>query len=64
MDLINNNKIMSEDTDLIEKVFCPNIDSLKGKITRRQIHLFSSTVDIPTKLLRANKEVIILLDSL
>ena len=65
MNLIKNSKIMSEYADLVEKVFGPNIGPLKGETTRKWLTLmFSSIIDIPTKLLRVNEEVEISLDGL
>ena len=44
--------------DLTEKTFGPDISLLKGKPTRKQLILiFSNAIDIPTELLRVNKEV-------
>ena len=56
---------MSENIDFAEKVFGSDIGSLKSKTMRkRPIPMLSSIIDIPTKLLRVNKEVEILLDGL
>ena len=65
MDLISNSEIILEDTELAKKAFGPDISFLKSKTTRKRlISMLSSTIDIPTELLSANKEVEILLNSL
>ena len=65
INLIKNSKIISEDMDLVEKAFGSDISSLKGETTRKRlIPMSSSVTDIPTKLLRVNEKVEILLDSL
>jgi len=49
---------MSENADLVEKVLSPDTSSSKDETTRRRpIPMLSSIIDIPTKLLKANKEV-------
>jgi len=61
----SNSEIILEDTELAKKAFGPDISSLKSKTTRKRlISMLSSTIDIPTELLSANKEVEILLNSL
>ena len=65
MNLIKNSEITTEDVNLAEKVFSPDIGSLKSKTTRkRPIPMFSNVIDIPTELLRVNEEVEISLDGL
>lgn len=65
MNLIKNAQITTEDINLAEKAFGPDIGAIRGKITRRAtVPAFSSVVEIPAELLSIQEEVILSIDGL
>ena len=65
MNLIRNAKITTEDINLAEKAFGPDVGSLKGKITRsRPLPAQSNVIEIPTELLRINEDIVLSIDGL
>jgi hypothetical protein len=52
MNCIKDNPVTTEDIDIAETIFGPDIGVLKGKTTRqRPIHVVADYVDIPEELL-------------
>ena len=56
-------EITTEDVNLAEKAFGPDVGSMKGKSTRKlPIPAFSNVIEIPWELLSVNEEIILSLD--
>ena len=65
MNLIKNMEITTEDVNLAEKAFGPDVGSMKGKSTRKSpIPAFSNVIEIPRELLSVNEEIILSIDGL
>ena len=65
MNLIKNAEITTEDVNLAEKAFGPDIGNLKGKTTtRRPAPAFSNEIEIPKELLSVNEAVVLSIDGL
>ena len=58
MDLVKDNKITTEDINLAEKVYGPDIGSLKGKSARsKPVPVVDNAIEIPDELININKEL-------
>ena len=65
MNCIKNNPITIEDVNIAEKVFGPDIGSLKGKSTRRKpIPVVQDVIEIPPELITAQKNVVLCMDTM
>ena len=65
MNLVKNSEITTEDVNLAEKAFGPDVGAIKGKTTRRRpAQAISNVIEIPRELLRINEEVTLSIDGL
>ena len=65
MNLICDAKITTEDINLAEKAFGPDVGSMKGRITRsRPLPAQSSIREIPPELLQINEDIVLSIDGL
>ena len=65
MNLIKDSEVTTEDINLAEKAFGPDVGALKGKTTqKRTTPVFSNAIEIPTELLSINKEITLSIDGL
>ena len=65
MNLIKNSEITSEDVNLAEKVFGPDVGALKGKTTRTTSPpIKSQVIEIPDELLKLQEEITLRIDSI
>ena len=56
---------MQEDVDIAQKIFGPSISTIKGKSTRKNPKLvIDDSIQIPTKLITNNKDIILCIDTL
>eukprot|EP00957_Ditylum_brightwellii_P124123 9462209-Ditylum_brightwellii.AAC.1 len=65
INLIKNNKVSTEDVNLAEKAFGPDISAIKGKTTRSEpTPVMNNKVEIPKELITVQQNVTILMDRL
>ena len=65
MNLIKNSKVTTEDINLAQKAFGPDVGALKGKTTRKApTPAFSNVIEIPQELLKINEEIVLSIDGL
>ena len=65
MNGIGNSPVTTKDIELAEKIFGPDIGSLKGKTTRRNpIHVVEDTIDIPRELIRSQQDITLCIDGM
>jgi hypothetical protein len=63
MNSIKNNPVTTEDVEIAEKIFGPDIPSLKGKTTRRKpVPVVEDYIDIPKELVSAQRSVTLCID--
>ena len=64
-DMLKNNPIALEDTNIAEKVFGPDMSSLKGKSTRKKpIPVVTDYLEIPDHIVENHREVILEVDAI
>ena len=62
-DMIKNMEVTTEDVNLVEKAFGPDIGFMKGKSTRKSpFPAFSNVIEIPNELLSVNEDIILSID--
>ena len=65
MNMIKNSEITTEDVNLAEKAFGPDVGALKSKTTRRKpAKAISNVIEIPTELLSINEDITLSIDGL
>ena len=65
MNLIRNNQVTNADIDLAEKIFGPDVATIKGKATRRKpIPVVEDLIDIPDELISVQEDVTLAMDGL
>jgi hypothetical protein len=65
MNAIRNCPVTTEDVNIAEKIFGPNMSSLKGKSTRRKsTPVREDTVEIPEELIANNREIELCIDTM
>jgi hypothetical protein len=66
MNAIKNNPVTTEDVDIAEKIFGPDVTTLKGKMTRRAppIPVIEDHIEIPRELITAQYSVTLCLDGM
>ena len=65
MNAIANNPVTTDDINMAEKIFGPDIGAIKGKTTRRKpIPVVDDYVEIPKELLEAQQEVTLCIDGM
>jgi hypothetical protein len=65
MDLIANNPVMTEDIEIAEEIFGPDIGSLKGKTTKKKPNLVvNDYIDIPQELISKQQTIVLCIDSI
>eukprot|EP00957_Ditylum_brightwellii_P137559 10486945-Ditylum_brightwellii.AAC.1 len=65
MNLIKDNQVTTEDINLAIKAYGPNIDAIKGKITRaKPIPVTSNIIELPDELVRMNEDVVLSIDEM
>jgi hypothetical protein len=58
MNAIKNNPVTTEDVDIEEKIFGPDVTTLKGKMTRRApVPIIEDRIEIPRELITAQYSV-------
>ena len=61
--MIQNNPVTVSDVKAVQKIYGPNISSIKGKTTWPPVHkVVDSQIEIPKQLIEANKNVILCMD--
>ena len=65
MNAIENNPVTTQDIDLAEKIFGPDIGALKGKSTRcSPIPVVDDEIDIPRELIRSQRDITLCIDGM
>ena len=65
MNTIKNNPVTTEDINIAEKIFGPDISSLKGKTTHRKpVPVIEDYIEIPQELIAAQHSVTLCLDGM
>jgi hypothetical protein len=65
MNAIKNNPVTTEDVDIAEKIFGPDVATLKGKMTRcAPIPVIEDRIEIPRELITAQYSVTLCLDGM
>ena len=65
MNLINNNKVTAQDTELAEKVCGPDTGSIKGKSARsKPKQAIPQDIDLPKELVEINEDITLSVDGL
>ena len=65
MNLIRNNQVTTDDVNLAEKVYGPDIGSIKGKTTRsKPTPVETNIIEIPDELLEVQKDITMSMDGL
>jgi hypothetical protein len=65
MNLIANNPVTTEDIEIAEEIFGPDIGSLKGKTTRRKpAPVINDYIEIPPELTTKQQDVILCIDGM
>jgi hypothetical protein len=65
MNTIKNNPVTTEDVDIAEKIFGPDVTTLKGKTTRRApVPIIEDHIKIPRELITAQYSVTLCLDGM
>jgi hypothetical protein len=65
MNAIKNNPVTTEDVNIAEKIFGPDVATLKGKMTRRPpIPIIEDRIEVPRELITAQYSVTLCLDGM
>jgi hypothetical protein len=65
MNAIKNNPVTTEDVDIAEKIFGPDVATLKGRMTRRApVPVIEDRIEIPRELITAQYSVTLCLDGM
>jgi hypothetical protein len=65
MNFISNNPVTTEDIEIAERIFGPDIGSLKGKTTRhRPAPVINDYVEVPQELLDNHHNIILCIDTI
>jgi len=65
LNAIKNNPVTTADIDIAEKIFGPNISTLKGKTTRRKpVPVVEDHINIPRELIAAQHSVTLCIDGM
>ena len=63
MNLISNNPVTTEDIEMAERIFGPDIGSLKGKTVRRKpAQVVNDNIEVPRELIASQYAIILCVD--
>ena len=65
MNMINNNPVTTDDIKIAEKIFGPDVGTLKGKTTcRKPLPVVNDYIEIPKELIQAQRKVTLCMDGM